>query len=101
MVSNNLTLRITLKDDTITEVPLNGLELIPAGNTFLYRVSVLNEYDLTGVIKSINDILRFDIFYMDSIKFSKFVEEGYNQLLMAVNNKTDTYTIFEIQIINI
>ena len=34
MCSNNLTLRINLKDGTNIEVPLTGLELIPAGAPF-------------------------------------------------------------------
>ena len=100
MCSNNLTLRINLKDGTNIEVPLTGLELIPAGGTFLYRLSVLNEYNLTDIIDKVDCIFRFDVLYNETIKFSKFVEEGYNQLLMAVNKKTDSYTTYEIQIIN-
>lgn len=90
-------LKVTLRDYTTKDVDVSAFELVPVSDAFIFRFKVLKDSELSDILMDSEKILRFDIFYNESMKFTKFVEGG-NIVIAAVNNETDTHITYEIQI---
>lgn len=90
-------LKVTLRDYTTKDADVYALELVPVSDAFIFRVKVLRDSGLYNILMDTEKILRFDIFYNESMKFTKFVEDG-NIVISSVNNETETHVIYEIQI---